>query len=227
VSSAADASGSAEPLVLRLYDHATRSLAHELAFEPENLVEVLTRLDLALDDLQPQALFDLEPDEVAWLNAQCGLAIAVETFHVQLGRGFLDGDLPYRLHSGRELRMMLAGVKPLALFSDVLDDDPSPWCFPEDVFAPHVRDGTLVMREFIELGNAPPPYKGIRVLLYALAVEAWRIDAFILLHHVGRQEGWNDALTRMEGALLGYAAWQNDVHLERLRQVRVTQPTGG
>ena len=208
---------STEPLVLRLYDRRDRSLAREIAFEPADLDAVLQRLALEAGDLQPHALFDLEPDEVAWLDARCGLAIDGAAFHVQLGRGFLDEDRPYRLHTGRELRMMLAGVKPLALFSDVLDDLPSPWTFPEDVFDPHVDAGTLVKREFVELGDAPPPHKGVRVLLYALAAEAWRIDAFILMRQVGRQEGWSDALERMEGALLGYASWQNDAHLARLR----------
>lgn len=204
-----------DPLVLRLYDHRTRSLARELAFAPANLDDALRHLDLTQDDLQPHVLVDLQPDEVAWLAAHCGVEIDGAVFHVQLGRGFLDGDLPYRLHTGRELRMMLAGVKPLAVFSDVLEDDPSPWCFPEDVFDPHVRAGTLVRREYVELADAP-----VRMLLYALAPEAWRIDAFILLCEVALHEGWNDALTRMQGALLGYAHWQNDVHLARRRRAR-------
>jgi len=211
---------SIEPLVLRLYERRTRSLDREIAFEPANLAEALRHLDLEPDELQPHALFDLEPHEVAWINAHCGQAIDPEAFLVQLGRGFLDAGLPYRLHTGRELRMMLAGVKPLALFSDVLEDDPSPWCFPEDVFEPHVRAGTLVKRDYVELGGVPSPHKGIRVLLYALAAEAWRIDAYILLRQVGRQEGWNDALERMEGTLLGYEPWQNDVHLAQRRRAR-------
>jgi hypothetical protein len=209
---------STDPLVLRLYDRRTRSLAREIAFEPANLAEVLGRLALAPDDLQPDALFDLDPDEVAWLGTHCALAIDGDAFHVQLGRGFLDEDRPYLLHTGRELRMMLAGVKPLALFSDVLEDDPSPWTFPEDVFDPHVLAGTLVKRDYVELGGVPAPHKGTRVLLYALAAEAWRIDAFILMREVGRRDGWSDALERMEGTLLGYASWQNDAHLARRRR---------
>ncbi len=206
---------STEPLVLRLYDRRDRSLARELVFEPANLEAALRHLELAQEDLPSQVLVDLEPAEVAWLATHCGLDIDGADFHVQLGRGFLDGDLPYRLHTGRELRMMLAGVKPLAVFSDVLEDDPSPWCFPEDVFDPHVQAGTLVKREFVELGTVR-----VRVLLYALAAEAWRVDAFILMREVGRREGWNDALTRMQGSLLGYASWQNDLHLEQLRRAR-------
>lgn len=204
-----------EPLVLRVYDHRDRSLAREIVFAPANLAEALRHLELEPDDLQPHVLVDLQPDEVAWLGAHCGIDIDGAVFHVQLGRGFLDGDRPYRLHTGRELRMMLAGVKPLAVFSDVLEDDPSPWCFPEDVFDPHVDDGTLVKRELVELGD-----DNVRVLLYALAAEAWRVDAYILLRQTALHDGWSDALTRMEGALLGYAHWQNDAHLARLRRAR-------
>jgi len=208
-------SNAAEPLVLRLYDRRDRSLAHEVVFAPENLDAALRHLDLAHDDLQAHVLVDLEPAEVAWLGEQCGVVVDSDAFHVQLGRGFLDGDLPYRLHTGRELRMMLAGVKPLAVFSDVYEDDPSPWCFPTDVFEPHVRAGTLVKREFVELAD-----ERVRVLLYALAPEAWRIDAYILVSQAALHEGWNDALTRMVGTLLGYAHWQNDVHLQRVRRAR-------
>ncbi len=204
---------STDPLVLRLYDLRTRSLAREIAFDPANLDDALRHLDLTQGDLEPHVLVDLQPDEAAWLNAHCGVEVDSAAFHVQLGRGFLDGDLPYRLHTGRELRLMLAGVKPLAVFSDVLEDDPSPWCFPEDVFDPHVHDGTFVKRDIVELGD-----EAVRVLLYALAAEAWRIDAYVMLRQVALREGWNDALRRMEGELLGYASWQNDVHLERLRR---------
>jgi len=55
----------------------------------------------------------------------------------------------------------------------------------------------------------------VRVLLYALAAEAWRIDAFILLSEAAARHGWHDALTRMQGALLGYAHWQNEAYLAR------------
>jgi hypothetical protein len=211
---------STDPLVLRLYDRRDRSLAREIVFEPADVGAALRHLELEEDDLQAHVLVDLTAEEVAWLAAHGGLDIDGAAFHVQLGRGFLDGDLPYRLHTGRELRMMLAGVKPLAVFSDLLEDDPSPWCFPEDVFEPHVRDGTLVRRELLEVDGAAMRQRAVRVLLYALAAEAWRIDAYVLLRQVGRHEGWNDALTRMEGSLLGYAHWQNDVHLERLRRAR-------
>ena len=206
---------STEPLVLRLYDRRDRSLARELVFAPANLDDALRHLELEHEDLPAHVLVDLEPAEVAWLDAHCGLDIDSDVFHVQLGRGLLDGDLPYRLHTGRELRMMLAGVKPLAVFSDVYEDDPSPWCFPVDVFEPHVRDGTLVKREVVALHD-----ERVHVLLYALAAEAWRIDAYLLLSQEALHEGWNDTLTRMVGTLLGYAHWQNDVHMARLRRSR-------
>lgn len=206
---------SQDPLVLRLYHRPDRSLERELVFAPPNLDAALREFGLEPGDLPSHALLDLEPSEVGWLNAHCGLSIDPEVFHVQLGRGFLDGELPYLLHTGRELRMMLAGVKPLAVFSDVLDEHPSPWCFPEDVFDPHVQDGTFVKREFVELGG-----EAVRVLLYALAAEDWRIDAYVLLRQAALREGWSDALTRMEGALLGYADWQTDAYLATPRRGR-------
>jgi hypothetical protein len=38
----------------------------------------------------------------------------------------------------------------------------------------------------------------------------------ILLLDTAAQTGWNEGFTRMEGSLLGYEAWQNDIFIERI-----------
>ena len=48
----------------------------------------------------------------------------------------------------------------------------------------------------------------------ALRGEEWRIEAFILLRGVMEKPGWNEALERFEGSLLGHEDWQNDWWIE-------------
>lgn len=75
-------------------------------------------------------------------------------------------------HEGRELDLLLAGEKPLAMFSDVLSSD---YVWPDERFAPFVSKGALVKREFIT-ETADGRHK-IRHLYFALPNEAWRIEA--------------------------------------------------
>ena len=82
-------------------------------------------------------------------------------------------DLPKEIgpHDGRELDLMLAGVKPLAMFTDVV---PSNYEWPDITFEPHVLSGTLVKREF--LTDTKDGQHKIRHLYFALPGEAWRIE---------------------------------------------------
>ncbi|MEX2642606.1 MAG: hypothetical protein WD270_04090 [Acetobacterales bacterium] len=74
-------------------------------------------------------------------------------------------------HEGRELELMLAGRKPLAMFSDARQHRD---LFPEDDFAPHVAAGRIIRgeRSFLSHGGID-----VVCIYYALPGEAWRIDA--------------------------------------------------
>ena len=56
---------------------------------------------------------------------------------------------------------------------------------------------------------------GRRRVLYALPSQQWRIDAYLLLYETAEKSGWNEDLERMEGTLLGYEGWQNELNIER------------
>jgi hypothetical protein len=56
--------------------------------------------------------------------------------------------------------------------------------------------------------------KGIRRVLYALAGEEWRIDAYLQLWETFKKTGWTAEMEREEGTLLGYEDWQNDIHMK-------------
>src|SRR3546814_12082269 len=60
-------------------------------------------------------------------------------------------------HEGRELELMLAGGKPLAMFGDGVGSTHE---FPEIDFAPFVAEGTFVRREVIY--HTPTPGLSLR-----------------------------------------------------------------
>ena len=116
--------------------------------------------------------------------------------------------LGYQVHTNRELGLMLSGAKPLAVFNDDHDH------FAELVlrylarFDRYVDAGRLEKREYVELDHGGR----IHVILYCLPGESWRIDAMIELRQ--RLSSWSAEAERMEGTLLGYEHWQNDIWME-------------
>jgi hypothetical protein len=120
-------------------------------------------------------------------------------------------DLPYRIHTNRELGFMLRGTKPLAVFCD--------WHGPgSDVierylrmFDRHVDRGDLVKRQYDHWppDNDRPP---VWVILYALPGQEWRIDEMIQLRsRMYSGTNWSAEDERLQGRLLGYEEWQNDI----------------
>lgn len=114
---------------------------------------------------------------------------------------------PYQIHTNRELGLMLAGKKPLAMFVDGAGR------FPECVlrylrmFDRHVALGRFVRRD--HLSDAFGAYVSHRIL-FALPEEAWRIDEMIALKE---SEQWTREHERREGELLGYEDWMNEYWL--------------
>jgi len=104
-------------------------------------------------------------------------------------------------HEGRELDLMLAGEKPLAMFCDVVS---SPYEWPDAQFEPHVATGRLIKEDI--LTNGPDERHKVRHLYYALPEEVWRIQEAHALS-LQRFDRWcaeaADACARI-GRLLGY-----------------------
>jgi len=107
---------------------------------------------------------------------------------------------------------MLAGVKPLAMFFDVI---PPTLELPEVEFEPSLKSGRIVLRE--EIYHRPkstePP---LRYLYYALIEEEHRIE---ILHQLNRELIEGGRLTNPDdhtliGHLLGYEEWEIDVFLK-------------
>ncbi|MEQ9347944.1 MAG: hypothetical protein RIG26_16025 [Thalassospira sp.] len=111
-------------------------------------------------------------------------------------------DLPPGIgpHNDRELELMLAGTKPMALFSDAVHVSDY---FPDADFAPHVKTGKIIRVEEI----IPDEPYAMRYLFFALPGEEWRIEeALILCRNLraGTVKD-HDADSARMGELLGYS----------------------
>jgi hypothetical protein len=120
-------------------------------------------------------------------------------------------NLPYLVHTDRELDLMLSGKKPLAVFSDFLNDN-SNQCFPcEPFFEPHLQSNAILKKDwclFLHNSNETVNY-----LFYYLPAEEWRVKAYMLLIEVSHALGWNQCMERMQGRLLGYSEVECDIYL--------------
>lgn len=123
--------------------------------------------------------------------------------------------LPYRVHTNYELGLMLSGVKPLAAFSFsdwTIDTLPTHIRRYLRMFDRHVALGAFVKREW----TRPPEGQndpGSWMVLYAFPEEEWRIDRMIELKEAIFERRWTREDERLEGRLLGYEEWQNDLWL--------------
>ena len=122
--------------------------------------------------------------------------------------------LPYLVHTNRELGLMLRGTKPLAYFMDIVGREPDICIRYWRKFDRHVDAGRLMKREVIEPCPDLPQLE-YRRLLYALPGHEWRVDAMLAL--LNEPGAWSGDRERRFGELLGYEAWQIDYWLTHHR----------
>ena len=139
----------------------------------------------------------------------------------KLRRSFPLDDLPYKIHTGQELALMLEGSKPLSYFSTKFPPASNIEEIPESLFDRYVEKGRFVKREYVMHANNSGPALGsrglgMRIVMYALPHHEWRINAMLLLMNTAIKSGWNEGFERMQGSLLGYEDWQNDIFIERI-----------
>ena len=219
------AEGGPGHLVLELWDDSLSAIVETVLLEVTDAPAFEQALGIDLVAMRTdRAVVPLDADEAALLSRLCGGGLDMSRGQASLLAWSPLDALPYLTHTNRELAMMLAGTKPLAMFYDSEPSD-NAWTIPEAVFAPHVASGRFVQRELVWLdADASAGARGTRYVFYAVAIEAWRIDAFIAMKTAATLSGYgSEALERLEGALLGYAEWQNEAHLERWREQRVSR----
>ncbi|MDX8517381.1 hypothetical protein [Mesorhizobium dulcispinae] len=120
--------------------------------------------------------------------------------------------LPYVVHTNRELGLMLGGLKPVAYFIAISGREPDCLIRYWRMFDRHVGLGRFIKREFREPVPDRPQFQ-CRSIFYSLPGEEWRIDALRML--LAQPGAWSDDRERRFGELLGYEDWQNDYWLSR------------
>jgi hypothetical protein len=165
---------------------------------------------IASDDLDLEYSYSLDQENLTAITSTFGVSFEPGLGPVSLVPWHQLREVPYLVHTGFELALMLEGRKPLAIFSDVW---PCEWL--DDLihrFDRYVDEGRIISH----VVDVPAPVhcstgvRWIREVYVSLPGHEWRINAYMLLRKVGTQSGWNDALERYEGSLLGSEDWQND-----------------
>lgn len=212
--------------VLQALDPLTDCPVLESRFLVEDLAALRALLgEMANDDRDLRCTYFLDGADVEALTAAFGVAFDPGGRDVALGTFCAEGvrEAPYLVHTGYEFALMLEGRKPLALFWNI---DPCDWL--DELmgrFGPFVAEGRFVRRKAAV--PMPKPWRAPdgrvvdrwQQVYVALRGEEWRVDAFILLRRAAERSGWNEALERFEGSLLGHEDWQNDRWLRRRRRV--------
>jgi hypothetical protein len=116
-------------------------------------------------------------------------------------------DLDAANHTNRELELMLAGRKPLAMFYAEASELPDERLIPEDRFASFAASGLFVRGETHVPGGFHDGTQRdlqFKYVFFALKGEQWRIPAMKILLHESVKGGWNETCERGESSLLGY-----------------------
>jgi hypothetical protein len=210
--------------VLEFIDQLTDCISSESVIETNDIAAVCEIVDPEASDIHPAAVYDLALEDIDKLMQRFGI-VSDDTSPVARFRSWRPMDeLPYMVHTNRELALMLAGDKPLAAFSESYPSTMDYEFIPESRFDPYVTDGLFFKREYIlpEKTNR----RKTRVVLYARKGEEWRVEAYILLKQTADKSGWGEGFERMEGSLLGYEEWQNDIYIATMFNGRAKQPQG-
>ncbi len=159
---------------------------------------VLPRLDIDITRLT----WELDDDDASRVLEVAGIGPLDDGETVRVGKWHWLDELPYEVHTCRELPLMLAGHKPFAAFSDTREFL-QPYI---QAFAPHVASGRFVEQITEEERSIS--------LLYAVPGQTWRFDAWHAVQEAQWATGWCDALEWQEGRLLGYTREQQRVWMQ-------------
>jgi hypothetical protein len=152
------------------------------------------------------------------------VATICEAFSIQFEHGSREAflrkhtvrgpEIPYLVHTGYELALMVQGRKPYAFIEF---DSANPRSATRKMrFDAYVAKGVLHSHEEI-FDVEGQPGRRMGQTFYAVIGEEWRIPAFeFIRQNINSQGDGFENLERLEGALLGYERWQNDWWIDHL-----------
>jgi hypothetical protein len=122
-----------------------------------------------------------------------------------------DSEKSYAMHGGKELELMLAGRKPMAVFYRAVTEN-----FDEtdgQPFHKYVKSGEM-NRKIFYIQNIESSIKLI-YYVYTIIGQEWRADIYKSVKKAG-QKLWCKDLEIMEGLLLGYSIFENNIHINSM-----------
>jgi len=204
------------PFMLEAIDRDQRCAVLETLFHVPDLDKLRAILGAeADDDPELRGHYMLDKDDLAAVAAEFGVRFDPGRLEVGLFRWRQLRRVPYLVHTGYELPLLLEGRKKLARMGRPYP----PMVFDgEDRFDHWVAQGVLHREEVVEPIEpamtkwlADKKWLGHRTVYYTPQGEEWRIPALKLVWEAsGKSGGWNEHFERLEGMLFGYEDWQND-----------------
>jgi hypothetical protein len=185
-----------------------------------NAALIADLLGVSLSKINSSNFIDMDNESIDKINKFFSILVEIkpDAEIVLCSWSPLDG-VPYRLHTRRELVLMVSGRKPMCSLIGRIPPDESFDEIPEYLFDPYVFNGKFLKKEYCEINHFQfSSVKGVRVVLYAIASEAWRLDAYTHVRLTAKKFGWNESLTYQEGSLLGYSEPENDAWIEISRR---------
>jgi len=202
-------------LVLEEIDPDTNCIAGLAFFDAVNIDELESVTEIYFEDDRDIAYqYDLLPEEMDLIKRHYVLESITGKSGGRLRARAPYDELPYLLHTGRELSLMLSGVKPMAYFVYFEGEefrDPV-----DEAFDRHVSSRAIIHSEHCLILGGAVKRKAVYTI-YTLPGEEWRADALMQLRKSASESGWSEERVRLEGTLLGYEDWQNDVYVNYSR----------
>jgi hypothetical protein len=190
-------------------------LAQRFATSDLDLLRKLLDVSEA-DQLEIDGQYLLAPHETDAVCAAFGVEFSHGDREVILFRqpaGSFASTVPYLLHGGYELALMVHGTKPFAFIH--YDSDYEGSREYKARFDHYVAQGLLYSENEIEVVDEATGRRRGRVF-YTLKGEEWRIPALkFIFGNLKPTDNGFEIRERLEGTLLGYEQWQNDWWLEQ------------
>jgi hypothetical protein len=214
----------ARRFILQAIDPDHGSPVFETTFvvdRPEQLRALLG--EVASKDPEVKGWYTLDAPELAAINQHFGIVFDPHGHEARLEPWHSLREVPYLVHTGYELPLLLEGRKQFAQMYYEYPPERHP---EEDRFDRYVAQG--ILHKEVELepfaksvrAKVGQRYDGVRTAYYTRKGEEWRIPAWKLIRKASLKSGWNEDFERLRGMLYGYEDWQNDWWIANIRKIR-------
>lgn len=208
--------GARHQVVFEELDPLTNSIVNQIDFQVDEYSELPHGQAIA-----ENSCVDLDAEQSDALKRRFGLGAGTGRLPGRLCQGPSHSGSPCKIHTNRELLMMLSGEKPFAVFHFDPDEEIHSGLFADQPFDRFFETGRLL--KFERIIRDRESVARSRLIMFALPGEEWRVNAYCLLWETHYRSQWSEQLERLQGSLLGYTHEQNDLHIAAGKRRRQEQ----